>query len=134
MKSASVEIKPTDHRCKYWAKIVRAGVALPLPSAVNGANDIPGAYSRKGDEEIFPGDFLIEGEENHHRHIRGWSYWISFVNPETGEVTRVSRPSTPEKTAMKANGLPVEYLSGAGGIAACVRVAHAVRLNISFSE
>jgi len=80
--SASIKIKPQDDRCKYWCKIIRYGVALPMPSECTSANQVPGVYHRRGDEELFPGDVVIEGEENHHRHNRGWSYSIGTIDKD----------------------------------------------------
>lgn len=126
MLSASIQIKPQDRRCRYWAKVVRDGAALPTPSAVNSANDINASYSRHGDEELFEGDFLFQGEENHHRIDRGWTYWVGWVNAD-GAYVSIRNPGTELKAKLKARGLRRELLAGAGSLAACVRVAHAVR-------
>lgn len=127
MDSVSVRIAPRDSRCRYWAKVVRAGQALPLPSVTNGANDIPGPYARKGEEELLPGDVLIEGEEVSHRKARGWSYQVTFVRNGAAHTT------TPggTKAAMKAAGMPAELLTGSGDVAACVRVVHGLRLGMA---
>lgn len=127
MKSESVVIKPVDSRCRFWAKIVRAGSILPIPSDVQGANDIPGAYLPAGDEELFFGDFLITGEAMHHRHNRGWMYKMAYVT-EAG-LSWVQY-SSERKAAAKAAGLPKELLPGSGDIAGLVRLAHAVRLGL----
>jgi hypothetical protein len=128
MASASVEIGPSDKRCRYWAKVLRAGCPLPAPSAVNGANDVPGPYLRHGDEELFPGDVLIEGEALHHRKARGWLYTACFMGADGAPVW--VRPSHELKATMKAAGMPAHLLAGSGDVAACVRIAHAVRLGI----
>ena len=128
-QSVSVSIKPQDDRCRYWAKIIRNGVALPLPSAVDSASNVPGGYVRRGEEELFPGDFLIEGEENHHRKARGWAYKLRFIG-HTGALRTVA-PLAERKAVAKANGLPSPLLAGSGDIAALIRLAHAVRLGIS---
>ena len=127
--SASVAIGPIDDRCRYWAKIVRAEEELPLPSNVSGASDIRSAYVKNGDEELFPGDILIEGEEVNHRKNRGWSYWITYCD-SNGLLHRIQNPGTAEKKAMKAAGLPSELLPGSGEVAAAVRYAHGVRLGL----
>ena len=129
IKSASVRVVPGDSRCRYWAKIVRVGVALPVPSTVDGANDIPGDYLRKGEEELFAGDVMIEGEENHHRNNRGWSYCVTWCGQD-GTARRIKNPGAEMKAAMKAAGCPVELLSGAGQVAAAVRFAHGLRLGL----
>lgn len=129
MTSVSVTIKPADSRCRYWAKVVRAGTPLPLPSDVTGAADIPGPFSQRGDEELFLGDFLIEGEAVHHSRNRGWYYWVTWCTGD-GKWRREEDPDSTVKSQLKAAGLPVELLPGAGTLAACVRVAHAVRLGL----
>lgn len=128
--SIGVEIRPYDPRCRYWAKIVQRGTPLPAPNNVNSAGDIPGEYLRKGDEELAPGDFLFEGEENHHRKARGWSYWVSFIDPES-KKKRCVRPKAGHKESFREQGMDVSLLRGSGGIAACVRIAHAVRLEMN---
>lgn len=78
MKLHSIQIEPLDSRCRYWAKIVRAGNKLPIPSLITGANDIGGSYLQLGKEELLPSDALFEGEANHQRrNDRGWSYWLA---------------------------------------------------------
>lgn len=131
IKSASVKIAPADSR-RYWAKIVKAE-ALPLPSAVGGAEDVPGPYLRRGEEELVMGEFLIEGEENHHRNNRGWSYWVSYCDTD-GILRRVRNPGADEKAKLKAAGLPVEIMKGSGGVAAAVRFAHGVALGLIEAE
>lgn len=117
-------------RLNSQAKVVRAGVDLPLPNRVLGANDVPGAYLQLGDEELFSGDFLFVGEETHHRKARGWDYKMQFIDPRTGQLRTVAALSE-RKAVAKANGLPIELLAGSGEIAGLVRLAHAVRLGIS---
>lgn len=129
IKSASVRVVPWDSRCRYWAKIIRAAVALPFPSAVDGANDLPGAYLRGGEDELFKGDVMIEGEENHHRNSRGWSYWVTWCGQD-GTARRIKNPGAEMKATMKAAGCPVELLAGAGQVAAAVRFAHGLRLGL----
>lgn len=107
MDSVSVRIAHRDDRCRYWAKVIRAGQALPLPSATNGANDLAGVESRKGEEELLPGDVLIEGEEAH------------------------TKAPTGIKAHLKTAGLPAELLTGSGDVAACVRIAHGLRLGMA---
>lgn len=130
MQSASVTIQPCDTRCRYWAKIIRKGTSIPKPVAVEGAADVPGHYLRQGDDELYIGDVLIEGEENHHRKLRGWTYDVTFVDKD-GEL-RTVHPCAEIKSALKAGGLPPELLAGSGDVAACVRIAHAVALGIQF--
>lgn len=127
--SASIKIGPQDSRCRYWAKIIRAGQALPLPSAVSGASDVPGGYLRNGEEEIFPGDFFVQGEEMHHRRNRGWTYCIGWCDAD-GNYKSV-RPSAERKASLKAQGLAPELLSGSGDIAACIRIAHGLRAGLT---
>ena len=127
LMSASVQIKPKDPRCKYWAKIVRAETSLPMPREVDGAADIPGPYLRVGEEELFAGDFLFEGEARHHRHMRGWDYCVSFA--QNGEQMCVA-PCSAIKASLKSQGLDPSLLPGSGDIAACVRIAHGIRAGL----
>ena len=131
--SISVEIKPLDDRCRYWAKIIRDGVMLPMPGDVTSANDIPGPYIQRGEEELFPGDILIEGEANHHRMARGWTYHITACKAD-GTRFGPREPKPEHKAAIKAKlaeaGLNERVLAGSGDIAACVRIGFAVRSGI----
>lgn len=133
-KSISIQLKPLDKRCRYWAKIIRAGQPLPAPSEVVGAADLPQSFVpvRQGgpavDEEMFPGDFLIQGEERKHNAARGWQYWITWMDPDGHR--RTVEPDSSTKAALKAQGLEPRLLAGAGGIAACVRVAHGLRAGL----
>ena len=64
-QSISIEIRPADRRCGYWAKRIDAGTALSLPDSISGARDIPGPFLRVGGEdELAVGDFIIEGEKS----------------------------------------------------------------------
>ena len=126
--SASITIGPRDRRCRYWAKVVRAGTSLPAPSAVEGAASIPGPYAPHGEEELFAGDTLIEGEEIHHRKARGWTYQVAIVSPDGTPV--YIQPDAALKATLKAGGLPARLLPGSGDVAACVRVVHAHRLGL----
>jgi hypothetical protein len=129
LSSLSVDIGPRDSRCRYWAKIIRADDHLPLPSAVSGANDVPGRYCRTGDDELGLGDVLIEGEENHHRKQRGWTYRVTWYDPamRPPEGHCVVEPSTNIKMALKGAGMALHLLSGSGDVAACIRIVHALR-------
>lgn len=119
--------KPRDSRCKYWCKIVRAGDALPLPSAVTGASDIPGPYLRKGDDvEIFPGDFVLSGEEVSHRVKRGWAYQMFRL--DSGKIAICAFGSL-VKDAVRRAGRK-DLLGGSGDVAAMVRTIHARRAGI----
>lgn len=128
-KSISVEVSPVDKRCKYWAKVVRADAELPIPEQVLGGDDIPGRYLQLGEEELFSGDFLFEGEAISHKHNHGWAYYVTFMSDNGDKV--VIRPTSAHKTAAKDGGLPKELLKGSGELAAAVRLAHAVRLGIN---
>jgi hypothetical protein len=138
--SETFKIRPRDGRCRYWAKVVRAGSPLPMPGSVDGANDIPGAYLRSGSEvELFPGDLLFEGEANHHTKQRGWTYdlrtvrgkisekgnyryFLGFTAEIKGWVKLLVREGKIEKS------VGVELLKGAGDCAAMVRRAHLERM------
>lgn len=130
--SESIELAKKDDRCRGWFKIVRKGTQLPLPCNVRGADDIPADYSRPGYDELFPGDFMFQGEEMHHRKNRGWVYWITWV--DGAGALHYTKPSMAIKIALKANGLPPALLSGSGDVAALIRIAHGIRLGISLAE
>ena len=133
MKSYSVTIKPIDSRCRHWAKIVRAGQALPPPVDVQGANDIPVPYANPGDEELMPGDVLFEGEANHHRRTdRGWTYWIRAVTND-GNFLSLRSGFSAQKTEMKVQGMAPNLLTGSGDIAAMVRIAHGLRAGLKIT-
>lgn len=134
MQSHSVKFGPIDSRCRYWAKISRAGQVLPLPENVQGADDITGPYLRRGEEELMTGDVLFEGEANHHRRTdRGWTYWVTIVLP-SGELVRLQSGFSAHKRELKVQGMAPELLKGSGDVAAMVRIAHGVRLGLSVSE
>lgn len=132
MESYSVAIRPFDSRCRYWAKIVRAGEPIPLPCDAQCAGDIDGPYLRRGEEELLPGDVLFEGEANHHRRQRGWSYWLKVVTTD-GDLLEFGPNLSPYKAELKSQGLPPELLRGAGDIAAMVRIVHGIRAGLTLS-
>lgn len=129
--SISVKLAPIDRRCKYWCKIVRAAVTLPLPSGVEGADNLPGAYKRGGDEELFSGDMMFEGEAMHHSKPRGWMYHLTCIYK--GEK-HTFKASAEMKARLKARGLDVNLLPGSGDLAGIVRIAHAIRAGIEADE
>lgn len=134
MQSHSVKVSPLDSRCRYWAKILRAGQALPLPEDVQGANDVVSPYLQRGEEELMVGDVLFEGEANHHRRTdRGWTYWITIVLP-SGELLRLKSGFGVQKQGLKRQGMAPELLRGSGDIAAMVRIAHGARLGLSIKS
>ena len=128
--SVSVRVVPSDYRCKYWAKIIRAHTPLPLPSSVISATSLPGHFLLRGDEELFPGDAMFEGEENHAYKNRGWSYWLRYVTRDGSLLVYRSGFST-QKIAAKAQGLAPSLLAGSGDIAGALRVAHALRAGMT---
>ena len=127
--SLSFAIQPLDERCNYWCKIVRAGDPLPRPSEVFGAANIQRPYCQRGEEELFAGDIAFEGEHNHHRLHRGWTYWVHFVTPDC-ELMTYRSPFFQQKASSKNLGLPPDLLMGSGDLAGAVRVAHALRLGM----
>lgn len=130
--SVSVVICPHDGRCSYWAKLVRNGALLPLPSNIDGAKDISGPYLKRGDEEMFFGDVLFEGEANHHRHKRGWTYWIRYVDEE-GRLITYQSGFGEQKAEAKSLGISSDLLPGSGDLAGAVRVAHVLRANLKLA-
>lgn len=128
MNSVSINVAPRDNRCRHWAKFIGAGTVLKPPSEVDSAADLPGRFLREGEEELSPGDFMIEGEENHHRKERGWTYRLSYVGLD-GSLQQVV-PTTEMKQAMKSAGMAAPLLRGSGQLAACVRLIEGLRLHI----
>lgn len=55
--------------------------------------EYPSGYARRGDEELLPGDFVLEGEANHHRKQRGWTYWLRGLDPSGQERRRIGHKS-----------------------------------------
>lgn len=131
--SATYVCAPSDHRCRYWAKVVRAGTELPLPEHVDGASDVPGPYVRRGDDvELFEGDWLLEGEEVSHRKQRGWTYHLRALgrHADTDELGVYSWTfGVDSKPAIRAAGAK-DLLGGSGDVAAMVREIHARRRGI----
>lgn len=131
MQSHSITLAPHDSRCRYWAKVVRAGQSLPLPADATSAYAIAGAFLKKGQEELFVGDVLFEGEANHHRRTdRGWTYDVTFIDA-AGKCQCIGDGFGAVKARLKEQGLAPELLAGSGDIAAMVRIAHAVRAGLS---
>jgi len=97
---------------------------------VMSASSLPGPYLLRGDEELFPGDVMIEGEENHPYKKRGWSYWLRYVAPD-GNLLVYRSGFSEQKMAAKARGLSPSLLAGSGDIAGAVRVAHALRAGMA---
>lgn len=130
-QSLSIEIGPYDSRCKWWAKVIRAAdTSLPMPRAIGRANSLPQGYSRSGDEELFSGDFIIEGEANHHRNLRGWTYRLRGLDANGQEIRMKSGQFSGLKPLLKQACIEPSLLAGAGDIAAAVRIIHAVRAGI----
>ena len=125
--SYSVDIGPFDDRCRWWAKLIRAGSALPLPQSITGAESIPGDFLRPGEEELTAGDVLVEGEANHHRRPdRGWRYWVTVVDSEE-RLLRFASGFGFQKSQMKDKGMHPDLLKGSGDVAGAIRVAHGIR-------
>ena len=131
MNSVSVICKPSDSRCRYWALKCRADQALPAPQDLYGAESLRKALPQawlKGDTELFAGEFIFVGEENHHRKTRGWSYALWWVDAAGNLVGRT--PNTDTKLKLKAAGIDPQLLRGSGDVAAMVRLAHGIRAGL----
>ena len=128
MESISIEMGATDSRCRYWTTIVREGTPLPLPENIVSSRDLPSGYLRPGQEELFEGDFWLEGEEKHHRKPRGWSYTLRWIGKD-GNLVSMS-PAGHIKQILKDGGLESQLLKGSGEVAAMVRMMHGVRAGI----
>jgi hypothetical protein len=138
--SCSISLAKWDAKCRGWAMIVREGEPLPEPSEVTGASSLKQKYLRQsGSEELFGTDALLQGEENHHRKSRGWTYRLFVRNPETNEDVGLV-PDEHAKSRIKAalaDGrctMPRTYLKGAGEVAAMVRILHAIRCGMKVRD
>lgn len=126
--SNTFTVKPRDSRCKYWCKKLSAA-DLPLPGDVDGSYSLPGAYLKKGDVEIEPGEYVFEGEEHHHAKPRGWDYWV-YTYGETGYKNLGFGVATKDAIKLLANHKLItrdrarDLLRGSGDVAAAVRRAH----------
>jgi hypothetical protein len=129
--SASYVCKPQDHRCRYWAKVIRAEANVPMPEHVVGANDVPGNYLRTGDDvELFVGDFLLEGEAVSHKSQRGWTYELRAVARRMSDdklMVCTLNFGSDTKDKIRAAG-DKELLKGSGDVAAMIREICARRL------
>lgn len=126
----TVVLGPCDRRCRWWAKHIAASGRLPHPAEVRGACSLAQCFEKRGQFWLPPGDFVIEGEEVHHRKARGWFYWLRGVDPTGKRIVIESGEFGPLKPLLKDAGLAADLLSGRGDIAAAVRVIHAVRAGI----
>lgn len=128
-KSVSFSVRPYRRNCRYWAKLIRVGTGLPMPEDVEGAHCIPGEYLRRGEQELFCGDLLFEGEANHPSKNRGWTYWVHYVD-DSGRLVSVNSGWREFKAQLKtaSGAFDPALLQGAGALAACVRFAHVQRL------
>lgn len=118
--------RPSDSRCKFWSKVVRATDSLPPPSSVDGAGSIPGPYLRTGaDVELEDGDFVFEGEEVSHRKSRGWVYNFGIVLG--GQIRWISDDERAQAKDLWRLVGRRDMTAGSGEHAAMVRAAHWLR-------
>ena len=98
-----------------------------MPADVDSYN-LPGEFLRKGEEVLRSGDFLFEGEANHHSKQRGWTYWVYYLD-DSGKLVVRYRHWAAFKAELKAAAgcYDPALLKGAGDLAACVRFAHVHR-------
>jgi hypothetical protein len=136
---ATILMRPRDSRCRWWAKAILPGESIPLPSAVDGAADVPGDYLARGEEiPAVPGTIILEREERHHRKRRGWASWVWVVDADgvardafegvaaCKSVCRLAAASGDHEHQAEASRL----VGGAGDVAGMVRAAHAWRLGL----
>lgn len=133
-------------RCRHWAKVVRREQRLEVLYALPGitsAYDIGNAegFAAKGETELFPGDWVFEGEANHPSKSRGWTYSLRRVQYQEAEgdaLTLATYDTSSDvkarvKDLVKAGALPDPVgralLRGAGDIAAMCR-AYAAALEM----
>lgn len=129
-----------DRRCRGWERVIREAMPLPAPEDVHGAGDLPGCYAPdRGSEELFGLDAVMQGEENHHRRARGWTYWLYVRHPATNAIVPLT-PTAARKALIKKAilagriDLPPEVLKGSGDIAGMVRLLAAIRAGLPIAE
>lgn len=128
MTSVNFEIVPIDSLCRYWAKILEAETAIPLPVDVRGASDIPTGFLPKGDVELFEGDAVIEGEEVDCRKQRGWIYTLTVCRG--GKLIKLDLTAK-AKAVLRGAQADKDILRGAGQVAAAIRSLHAHRMGLN---
>lgn len=74
-------------------------------------------------------DILFDGEANHHRHLRGWSYSSRTVNA-SGKLVGDHISFSEQKAQTKAPCVRPTLPTGAGDCAGMVRIAHGLRARI----
>lgn len=128
VESLTYVAKPTDAKCRYWCKVITPHMDLPLPGTVDGANDLPGEYLRKGDDvEVFEGNIVLEGEEVSHNKKRGWAYNYGTLSLKKSDpsgqaigLTWDHADPADVKDACRKAGRK-DLLAGRGDVAALVR-------------
>lgn len=125
----NVDLVPNDDRCRYWAKVITPEARLPLPVQIGKATDIPVPFLKTGTTyNLTPGSYLIEGEATQPCKPARWEFTVSWVD-RWGTFHKLI-PTVETREALAAAGLPAKLQDGAGGLAACVRVVHALRLGL----
>lgn len=124
--ATSVSLGPSEHGRRCWAKIVRSGVDLPLPSDVHDARCVPGCFLRQGEDELFGGDVLFQGEQNNDGL---WEYRATMQVSDGAAI--LFSCSADAKARLKDQGLDPALWPGSGELAGLVRIAHALRLGLN---
>jgi hypothetical protein len=131
IQSVSYTPKPNDRRCRFWCKVISSDEALPAPGDVDGANGLPSAYMRQGEEiELFEGDAVLKGEANHHSKARGWSYSLGLV--KDGKLIWLEEYKLSCVKKFLREHEDRDGLRGSGDIAAMVRFLRALRSGMHF--
>jgi hypothetical protein len=130
--------RPQDSRCQWWQRIATRDDVLALDLAsVDGARSLPGTYCRSGqDHELPVGSVVFDGEANHHRKQRGWTFTVGIVLPGGGGGIDLYwlAPTAERKAAIKAAPDGAAYMAGSGPHAAMVRMAQWILAGTTSAE
>jgi hypothetical protein len=120
-----------------WVKIIPDDCILPLPSAVQYPNQIPGRMLFADRYEPDPNEIIVEGylfdrfKTKKGFTVQPWNYRISGIN-SLGRFFSVQSHWIDIKKQMREQGMEKTLLAGKNTLAALVRIAHANRLGMIF--
>lgn len=122
-----------------WVKVIPDHCKLPFPSAVEYPSHIPGRIIT---EDIYipsPDEIIIEGyvfetlRGKNGKTIYPWNYRISGAD-FFGNFFSLEDDWIGIKTKMRAQGMEKTLLEGKNPLAALVRIAHGIRLGMTFKD
>jgi hypothetical protein len=122
-----------------WAKIIPGTSFLPLPSSVQYSSHIPGKLLLEDSYTLNPSDIVIEAylfetfRSKKGATVYRWNYRISGFD-FLGNFVSYQDNWREIKNQMKDHGMSKTLLAGSKPLAALVRVAHALRLDIPLTS